>query len=95
MKKILTLALLTLPFVIEAQTPKTKPLFYSLNQINDSFKSPVLDYKNYFEKAAFYDLQIYSPTIGLIENYSFVSDNQYDRNDEFSLVYTCLLIIIE
>jgi hypothetical protein len=87
MKKILTLALLTLPFVIEAQTPKTKPLFYSLNQINDSFKSPVLDYKNYFEKAAFYDLQIYSPTIGLIENYSFVSDNQYDRNDEFSLVY--------
>lgn len=76
-----------LSFTTEAQAPKAKPLFYSLNQINDSFKSPVLDYKNYFANTANYDLQIYSPTIGLFENYSFVSENQYDRKDEFSSLY--------
>lgn len=87
MKKILTLVLLFLTFVIEAQEHKTKSLFYYLNQSDNSFESPILNFKNYFTKASFYGLQVYNPSIGLLENYSFVSDNQYERKDELSLIY--------
>ena len=87
MKKILTLVLLFLTFVIEAQEHKTKSLFYYLNQSDNTFESPILEFKNYFAKASFYGLQIYNPSVGLLENYSFVSDNQYERKDELSLIY--------
>lgn len=61
MKKILTLVLLFLTFVIEAQEHKTKSLFYYLNQSDNSFESPILNFKNYFTKASFYGLQVYNP----------------------------------
>ena len=87
MKKKLTLLLLFLTFVIEAQVPpKAKSSFYTLNQANSSFQSPIVGYKNYFAKIAIYDLQVYNPSVGLLENYSFVSDNQFDKKDKTSLI---------
>lgn len=74
-------------FVIEAQVPKAKLTFYILNQVDNSFESPILGYKKYFAKAAFYDIQVYNPSVGLLESYSFISDSQYDKKDQTSLIY--------
>lgn len=85
MKKIVFICFIILSFTVKGQIPAAKPFLYDSSKFNIS--NHIKNYKKYFKEASFYDLQIYNPSVGLIENYSFISDNQYDRKDKMTLIY--------
>lgn len=87
MKNYFIFYFLILTFIVKGQIPNAKPIFYDLNSSNNSIQNHKTDYKNYFAKTAFYNLQIFNPTIRLFENYNYVSENQFERSDKMIFIY--------
>lgn len=57
------------------------------NDVN-TFQNPTIDFKNIDFKINYYGLQVYNPSIGLFENYRFVTENQFERSDKMILIPT-------
>lgn len=87
MKRSLLICFIIFSFSVKGQSPVAKPFVFDSSTFNNSTLNHIVDYKKYFKEASFYDLQIYNPSVGLLENYSFISENQYDRKDKGALIY--------
>lgn len=68
-----------------AQTPFSKPILFSLDNKELNL---IFAHKDYFKKAAFYDLQLFSCTLGLYENFTFINENQYHKSDKMNSIYS-------
>lgn len=69
------------------QTKSETYSIYSYSIDTSSIQKPTFDYKKINFSAFAFNLQVYNPSIGLLENFNFKRENQFEKTDKMTLVY--------
>lgn len=79
---------LTISFSCFGQELSKNLYFMSFSKDMNTLQNPTINLKKINFKINSYGLQVYNPSIGLFENYRFVTENQFERSDKMILIPT-------
>ena len=71
-----------------SQNPNKSLYFMTSSTLNNTFQRPSINFEKVNFNSSLFDLQIYNSSLGLFENYKYLSDNQYEKSDKMLLTYT-------
>lgn len=81
-----TLILLLYIMPCNAQTDTNNKIYLSNNTTNSSSKL-ILKTPKFNFKTAYFDIQLYNPSIGYYENYAITNNNQFIKSDKLMLLF--------